>query len=160
MSLVAKRVTMFMGTEPTLRGSGQRQKKTNETSMKEAKPSQYLVHKVVIAKQHFQKISEFSMWRQWQFSMTKLKLKTSRMMRKMNCTITLALVVIDLKLQMGRVRVLWSNETGREMLEMGEDVATCPSCSLIVRVIYDPDLFTNLETLTTSPPRAMISDTA
>ncbi|PIO62123.1 CSL zinc finger [Teladorsagia circumcincta] len=51
-------------------------------------------------------------------------------------------------------------EITKEMLEMGEDVATCPSCSLIVRVIYDPDLFTNLETLTTSPPRAMISDTA
>ena len=26
-----------------------------------------------------------------------------------------------------------------EELESGEEVATCPSCSLIVRVIYDPD---------------------
>ena len=26
-----------------------------------------------------------------------------------------------------------------EELEMGEEVATCPSCSLIVRVIYDQD---------------------
>ena len=27
-------------------------------------------------------------------------------------------------------------------LEDGEEVATCPSCSLIVRVVYDPDQFT------------------
>ena len=26
-----------------------------------------------------------------------------------------------------------------EELEAGEEVATCPSCSLIVKVIYDPD---------------------
>ena len=32
-----------------------------------------------------------------------------------------------------------------EMLEMGEDVATCPSCSLIVRVIYDMDKFVKME---------------
>jgi diphthamide biosynthesis protein 3 len=32
-------------------------------------------------------------------------------------------------------------EITREELESGEDVATCPSCSLIVRVIYDPDDF-------------------
>ncbi|XP_061760614.1 DPH3 homolog [Nerophis ophidion] len=29
----------------------------------------------------------------------------------------------------------------KEDLENGEDVATCPSCSLIVRVIYDKDSF-------------------
>ncbi|XP_064412855.1 DPH3 homolog [Latimeria chalumnae] len=29
----------------------------------------------------------------------------------------------------------------REDLENGEDVATCPSCSLIVRVIYDKEQF-------------------
>uniref|UniRef100_A0A4W3K9F0 DPH-type MB domain-containing protein n=1 Tax=Callorhinchus milii TaxID=7868 RepID=A0A4W3K9F0_CALMI len=29
----------------------------------------------------------------------------------------------------------------QEDLENGEDVATCPSCSLIVRVIYDKDQF-------------------
>ncbi|XP_034616629.1 DPH3 homolog isoform X1 [Trachemys scripta elegans] len=29
----------------------------------------------------------------------------------------------------------------REDLENGEDVATCPSCSLIVRVIYDQEQF-------------------
>ncbi|XP_062514431.1 diphthamide biosynthesis protein 3-like [Corticium candelabrum] len=29
----------------------------------------------------------------------------------------------------------------KEELECGEDVATCPSCSLVVRVIYDPDDF-------------------
>uniref|UniRef100_A0A915PIP8 Diphthamide biosynthesis protein 3 n=1 Tax=Setaria digitata TaxID=48799 RepID=A0A915PIP8_9BILA len=38
-------------------------------------------------------------------------------------------------------------EISKEMLEAGEDVATCPSCSLIVRVIYDPDMFINLEIL-------------
>ena len=27
-------------------------------------------------------------------------------------------------------------------LEDGEEIATCPSCSLIVRVVYDPDQFT------------------
>ena len=30
-------------------------------------------------------------------------------------------------------------------LEDGEEVATCPSCSLIVRVVYDPDQFTRQE---------------
>ncbi|XP_072859454.2 diphthamide biosynthesis protein 3 isoform X2 [Pogona vitticeps] len=29
----------------------------------------------------------------------------------------------------------------QEDLENGEDVATCPSCSLIVRVIYDKEQF-------------------
>ncbi|MFH4983928.1 hypothetical protein AB6A40_010637 [Gnathostoma spinigerum] len=37
-------------------------------------------------------------------------------------------------------------EISKEMLENGEDVATCPSCSLIVRVIYDPNTFVRLET--------------
>ncbi|XP_064636708.1 diphthamide biosynthesis protein 3-like [Lineus longissimus] len=32
-------------------------------------------------------------------------------------------------------------EITREDLESGEDVATCPSCSLIVKVIYDPEDF-------------------
>ena len=29
----------------------------------------------------------------------------------------------------------------KEELECGEEVATCPSCSLIVKVIYDPEDF-------------------
>ncbi|KAK5874715.1 hypothetical protein CesoFtcFv8_027283 [Champsocephalus esox] len=29
----------------------------------------------------------------------------------------------------------------KEDLENGEETATCPSCSLIVRVVYDQDLF-------------------
>lgn len=29
----------------------------------------------------------------------------------------------------------------REELAMGEDIATCPSCSLIIRVIYDVEDF-------------------
>ncbi|KAJ1953457.1 Diphthamide biosynthesis protein 3 [Linderina pennispora] len=32
-------------------------------------------------------------------------------------------------------------EISLEELEAGEDVAKCPSCSLIIRVIYDPDEF-------------------
>jgi len=32
-------------------------------------------------------------------------------------------------------------EITREDLENGEDVAECPSCSLIVKVIYDPEDF-------------------
>uniref|UniRef100_A0A1I7WCZ4 Diphthamide biosynthesis protein 3 n=1 Tax=Heterorhabditis bacteriophora TaxID=37862 RepID=A0A1I7WCZ4_HETBA len=44
----------------------------------------------------------------------------------------------------------------REMLEMGEDVATCPSCSLIVRVIYDPDMFIKMETLTISSTKTLL----
>lgn len=49
-------------------------------------------------------------------------------------------------------------EITRDMLESGEDVATCPSCSLIVRVIYDPDMFVKTETITIAaalpPPTA------
>ncbi|XP_076343740.1 diphthamide biosynthesis protein 3-like isoform X1 [Tachypleus tridentatus] len=37
-------------------------------------------------------------------------------------------------------------EITKEDLENGEEVATCPSCSLIVKVIYDPeDFFTEDE---------------
>ncbi len=35
----------------------------------------------------------------------------------------------------------------RDELESGEDVATCPSCSLIIRVIYDPDMFMKTESV-------------
>ncbi|EFO90901.1 hypothetical protein GCK72_013231 [Caenorhabditis remanei] len=42
-------------------------------------------------------------------------------------------------------------EIAREMLEMGEDVAQCPSCSLLIRVIYDPEDFVKLETITSKP---------
>ncbi|CAP39208.2 Protein CBR-DPH-3 [Caenorhabditis briggsae] len=38
-----------------------------------------------------------------------------------------------------------------EMLEMGEDVAQCPSCSLLIRVIYDPEDFVKLETISSKP---------
>ncbi|KAK3821346.1 MAG: hypothetical protein J3Q66DRAFT_150682 [Benniella sp.] len=33
----------------------------------------------------------------------------------------------------------------REELQDGEDVARCPSCSLIIRVIYDPEDFVDEE---------------
>ncbi|KAM4559969.1 diphthamide biosynthesis protein 3-like [Odontesthes bonariensis] len=33
----------------------------------------------------------------------------------------------------------------KEDLENGEEVATCPSCSLIVKVIYDQELFVSGE---------------
>ncbi|XP_053455437.1 diphthamide biosynthesis protein 3 isoform X1 [Nycticebus coucang] len=35
----------------------------------------------------------------------------------------------------------------KEDLENGEDVATCPSCSLIIKVIYDKDQFVCGETI-------------
>lgn len=35
----------------------------------------------------------------------------------------------------------------KEDLQSGEDVASCPSCSLIVKVIYDKDLFAVGETV-------------
>ncbi|KAF6737185.1 DPH3-like [Oryzias melastigma] len=34
-----------------------------------------------------------------------------------------------------------------EDLENGEEVATCPSCSLIVKVIYDKEVFMSGETI-------------
>ncbi|KAE9550187.1 hypothetical protein FO519_006595 [Halicephalobus sp. NKZ332] len=49
-------------------------------------------------------------------------------------------------------------EISLEMLEMGEDVATCPSCSLIVRVIYDMEKFVKMETVAavSSPAAAAV----
>lgn len=32
-------------------------------------------------------------------------------------------------------------QISKEELEAGEEIATCPSCSLIIKVIYDKDLF-------------------
>ncbi|GAB0086154.1 DPH3 homolog [Sergentomyia squamirostris] len=32
-------------------------------------------------------------------------------------------------------------EISKEELMAGEETATCPSCSLIVKVIYDPEMF-------------------
>jgi len=37
----------------------------------------------------------------------------------------------------------------KEELECGEEVATCPSCSLIVKVIYDPEDFLGEEVVST-----------
>jgi len=37
-------------------------------------------------------------------------------------------------------------EISKEDLANGEDTATCPSCSLILKVIYDPDQFQSTET--------------
>lgn len=42
-------------------------------------------------------------------------------------------------------------EITKEDLENGEDVATCPSCSLMLKVIYDMDDFLVGEEVTTSP---------
>jgi len=39
----------------------------------------------------------------------------------------------------------------KEELECGEEVATCPSCSLIVKVIYDPEDFLGEEEPSTEP---------
>ncbi|CAD5221946.1 unnamed protein product [Bursaphelenchus okinawaensis] len=43
-------------------------------------------------------------------------------------------------------------EITKEQLEAGEDVAACPSCSLLVRVIYDMEMFVQMETITASTP--------
>ncbi|CAH3039430.1 unnamed protein product [Porites evermanni] len=40
----------------------------------------------------------------------------------------------------------------KEELENGEDVARCPSCSLIVRVIYDMEDFMVAEEVVAPPP--------
>ncbi|KAF4799257.1 DPH3 like protein [Turdus rufiventris] len=45
----------------------------------------------------------------------------------------------------------------REDLENGEDVATCPSCSLILRVIYDQHL-KDLKTVVDIPSRKELWD--
>lgn len=39
---------------------------------------------------------------------------------------------------------------------MGEDVAQCPSCSLLIRVIYDPEDFVKLETISSKPVEATV----
>ncbi|XP_035684273.1 DPH3 homolog [Branchiostoma floridae] len=44
-------------------------------------------------------------------------------------------------------------EITKEDLMNGEDVATCPSCSLIVRVIYDLDDFMEGEEEVVLPPK-------
>lgn len=36
-------------------------------------------------------------------------------------------------------------EITKEELKAGEEVATCPSCSLVVKVIYDKEKFTEAE---------------
>merc|ERR1711937_1008375 len=36
-------------------------------------------------------------------------------------------------------------EISLEDLQIGEEVATCPSCSLLIRVIYDQDQFADYE---------------
>lgn len=40
----------------------------------------------------------------------------------------------------------------REDLENGEEVATCPSCSLIVKVIYDKEAFMSGEVIEAPTP--------
>lgn len=42
-------------------------------------------------------------------------------------------------------------EITKTQLEAGEDVATCPSCSLMVRVIYDMEQFCKHETISVEP---------
>lgn len=42
-----------------------------------------------------------------------------------------------------------------EELSMGEEIARCPSCSLYVKVIYNPDDFTDLSGA--APPTAVLA---
>ncbi|XP_002164826.2 diphthamide biosynthesis protein 3 isoform X1 [Hydra vulgaris] len=46
-------------------------------------------------------------------------------------------------------------EISSEMLADGEDVATCPSCSLIIKVIYDVDDFMKGEEVVTTSKRSL-----
>jgi len=41
-------------------------------------------------------------------------------------------------------------QISKEELESGEEVATCPSCSLIIKVIYNPEDFLTSESPTMS----------
>ncbi|CAB52163.1 Diphthamide biosynthesis protein Dph3 [Schizosaccharomyces pombe] len=43
-------------------------------------------------------------------------------------------------------------EISLEDLQLGEDVARCPSCSLIVRVIYDEDEFMEVDNDASTAP--------
>lgn len=48
-------------------------------------------------------------------------------------------------------------EISRQQLAECEDIATCPSCSLIIRVIYDPvRVFDNMRLVITIPPCSMV----
>lgn len=47
-----------------------------------------------------------------------------------------------------------------EDLQIGEEVATCPSCSLIIRVIYDEDQFADYDSDTEVPPLEKLAITA
>ncbi|KAJ1553486.1 Diphthamide biosynthesis protein 3, partial [Nowakowskiella sp. JEL0078] len=54
------------------------------------------------------------------------------------------------RFQITEVRHSHSNTSGdnkltQEELRDGEDIARCPSCSLLLRVIYDPEDFCNFE---------------
>ncbi|BET01362.1 unnamed protein product [Nesidiocoris tenuis] len=55
-------------------------------------------------------------------------------------------------------------EINKEQLAAGEEVATCPSCSLIVKVIYDQDKFRlaedEVESLPSSIEGLKLKDTA
>lgn len=46
-------------------------------------------------------------------------------------------------------------EISREMLADGEEIATCPSCSLIIKVIYDVDDFMDGELVEAVPSKPM-----
>ncbi|XP_028325983.1 diphthamide biosynthesis protein 3 [Gouania willdenowi] len=45
----------------------------------------------------------------------------------------------------------------KEDLENGEEVATCPSCSLIVKVIYDQELFLSGEVVEAPPTEVKVA---
>ena len=47
-----------------------------------------------------------------------------------------------------------------EDLRIGEEVATCPSCSLLIRVIYDEDQFADYESDTECLPMEKLTITA
>lgn len=48
-------------------------------------------------------------------------------------------------------------EISREQLKAYEDIATCPSCSLVIRVVYDPVSFLRNETKTMCSELCLVS---
>ncbi|CAG5110549.1 Oidioi.mRNA.OKI2018_I69.chr2.g4937.t1.cds [Oikopleura dioica] len=51
-------------------------------------------------------------------------------------------------------------EISLEDLKIGEEVATCPSCSLLIRVIYDEDQFADYESDSEMPAVENLAITA
>lgn len=84
----------------------------------------------------------FSFRAEWLPSMTKLKLRTWTSIKTLQLIIILALVVTGFRF-LSRFLASWDRYVSLKILTIffqdlknGEEVARCPSCSLIIKVIY------------------------